>query len=218
MNKSKNTTIIIIAIIAAFLCLSCCCCSSFLILGSKGETDDSSDSIAPNTTINTELTETSTSTSQTSTTTSSTKQSETTTTTATAAVPSTTSISEINTDAGNAFTPDSIVSLLKIALSSSSDTVETNVSYSEEGNNYIIYVKTDGVALLATLAQNGTDVESWGKVVESMKDLSKSMSDTVKELDPEAHVTVMVLNDLNTDNTLLTILDGDVITNAVNEQ
>lgn len=110
------------------------------------------------------------------------------------------------------------MSLLKIALSSSSDTVETNVSYSEEGNNYIIYVKTDGVALLATLAQNGTDVESWGKVVESMKDLSKSMSDTVKELDPEAHVTVMVLNDLNTDNTLLTILDGDVITNAVNEQ
>lgn len=201
----------IIGGIAVAMCMSCCCCSSLIFIGKNSEPEEStktSESSTVETTENTEasaIEETTSIVTTIATTTTSTTTYEATTALTEATTFVTTEAEETNVS------PETVITLIKMALADTPDNVKTEVSYSEENNMYTIKVQTEGTAALATMATNGVKVDDWNSVVESMKNLCQSIYDLVKELDPSANVTVMVLNDANTDNALIGVLNGIVM-------
>lgn len=84
-----------------------------------------------------------------------------------------------------------------------------------------VNVWADGVAIGATLAAGGSEkyITDWNDLVESQKEMCLSICDLVDTLGlEETMVMVSVLNDGNTDNVLLSIMEGVVIYDCVNSQ
>lgn len=130
---------------------------------------------------------------------------------------------EINTDSevsgtGLSFDNDTIVVLLNSALQDG-DGVSYDVSYDAGMDAFIIYTLFDGAAEAAYAAQNGTDSDysAWVKMREAAVNLSESLRKLVETSGSEAHVCIYLLNDKNTDNVLLGILDSAVIVDAVEQ-
>ena len=110
--------------------------------------------------------------------------------------------------------PDMIKSILEMSLKQSIE--NCRVDYEESSNNYIVYVWQDGVASGAILAASGGDKSSWDYMVKTFETTNSTLKESINSIDPNAHLTLSVLNDLNTDNVLLTILDGVTIYDYVN--
>lgn len=89
---------------------------------------------------------------------------------------------------------------------------DMKVEYDELSNNYTIYVWKDGVALGATMSLE-SDGSEWSNLVKVFENSCTEFKESVNSLDPDAHVTFIVLNDLSLDKSLLTVLDGVTIQN-----
>ena len=110
--------------------------------------------------------------------------------------------------------PDMIKSILELSIKQSIENCK--VDYDENSNNYIVNVWQDGVASGAILAASGGDKSSWDYMVKTFETTSSTLKESINSIDPNAHLTLSVLNDLNTENVLLTILDGVTIYDYVN--
>lgn len=209
MDK-KKIAIILIAVIAGFISFSCCCCSALFLIGSNTEptSESSSETISETTTSTITLTTTSTTETTKATETEPETTAEITTTTIetiAATTPETTEKEDIS---------DSIISILNLTIKTGFP--DSDITYQKDTNTYVISISYDGSALLATLAQNDEDSRAeWDKVVDSLEELCKSAKDAVAAFDNDAHISLMLLNDLNKENTLLGIYDGYTIFNCV---
>lgn len=88
------------------------------------------------------------------------------------------------------------------------------ISYDPEANLYNIMVWQDGISVGAVLAANGNR-EEWDNMKNSIASTCSVFQESIAEISPGSHVSINVLNDANTDNTLLTILDGVVVYDSV---
>ena len=90
-------------------------------------------------------------------------------------------------------------------------TKNVKVTYNTSANNYKISVwkKDFLVDVIATTQKQGVD--EWNHTVKSFENYCSDLKKIVNAKDSQAHVTLMVLNDTNLDQTLLTILDGTTI-------
>lgn len=110
--------------------------------------------------------------------------------------------------------PATIVSLIETTLKGNFENCD--VSYKD--GIITINLWQDGLAAGAMLAQAGNDecLDSWNEVVENQKDLCLSIVDFVETFGiTDIPVSINVLNDLNKENVLLSILNGVVIYNAL---
>ena len=89
-----------------------------------------------------------------------------------------------------------------------------NVEYNEELDSYVVSAWNDG---LAEYAMFGEDLTEWNNLIDSLKSTSESLLTSIRQLDPDANITLNVLNDLNTDNVILTVYNGAVVYNARND-
>lgn len=122
-----------------------------------------------------------------------------------------------NLNSESASSSDSVCSLLQIALNSSYKD-SSSVEYQKDSKTYVISLWKDGIALgLSTINTNETARNAWENLKQSMIALSSSAQETVKNVQPDAHVTVMVLNDNDHTKTLLTVLDGVIIYDAADD-
>lgn len=112
--------------------------------------------------------------------------------------------------------PDMIKSVLELSIKQSIENCK--VDYDESSNNYIVSVWQDGVASGAIFAASGGDKSSWDYMVKTFETTSSTLKESINSIDPNAHLTLCVLNDLNTENVLLTIFDGVKIYDYVDEQ
>lgn len=112
--------------------------------------------------------------------------------------------------------PDMIKSVLELTISQNFS--DYKIDYQEELNEYVISLWRDGITEGATLAVSSGDRTSWDNMVTSLKEMCNSFMDTINTLDPDANITVEVLNNLNTENRLLIIFDGIVMYDYVDEQ
>ncbi|MGM9626936.1 MAG: hypothetical protein ACI3V4_02425 [Faecousia sp.] len=112
--------------------------------------------------------------------------------------------------------PDTVVSFVEITLK---DYYENyNVGY--EDNILTVNVWQDGVAAGAMLAKNGNQecIDSWNYLTDSVKKLCLSISDLVSTFGlTDTCVVINVLNDADTDNVILCVIEGAVLYDAVNE-
>lgn len=103
-----------------------------------------------------------------------------------------------------------VISILELGLADSfPDT--SNVEYDKESDCYMVSVWQDGLVASAMLLDDKTE---WNNMVDVLRESAVSLLDTTQELDPDAHLTLSVLNDMNTDNTVLIIYDGVVMYDA----
>lgn len=94
-----------------------------------------------------------------------------------------------------------------------------NFTISHENSIITISIWEDGVAMGALLASQGDEQckSSWDGMVESMKVLCNSACELVDALGlDDVSVVLNILNDGNTDNVLLTVMEGAVIYDSVN--
>lgn len=113
---------------------------------------------------------------------------------------------------------DLVIALLRNSLQDS-DTIKYTFEHSEESDIYFIYVTAEGIAAAATLAvDNDTYRQQWNDMSDNMVTLNQNAVDLVKTLNSgsDAFVAICILNDLNPDNYLLTVLNGYVVYDVVN--
>ena len=96
-------------------------------------------------------------------------------------------------------------------------TENVKVTYNTSANNYKISVWKRGV-VAGVVATTQQGVDEWGHTVKSFENYCSDLKKIVNAKDSQAHVTLMVLNDTNLDQTLLTILDGTTIYDFRNDK
>ena len=86
-------------------------------------------------------------------------------------------------------------------------------------NCVTIKEKVNGLAIQLMQAKNGDEasIEGWIRLTEALAESSESLHKTVAEIDEKKSVSIMVLNDINPDNVLLSALNGVIVVNALEE-
>ena len=95
-----------------------------------------------------------------------------------------------------------------------------NYTISHEDNIITISIWQDGIAMGALLASQGNEQckSAWDEMVENIKGLCTSVCEFVDTLGlDDVYVVVNILNDGNTENVLLTVMEGSVIYDSVND-
>ena len=90
-------------------------------------------------------------------------------------------------------------------------TENVKVTYNASANNYKISVwkKNFLVDVIATTQKQSVD--EWNHTVKLFENYCSDLKKIVNAKDSQAHVTLMVLNDTNLEQTILMILDGKTI-------
>lgn len=112
-----------------------------------------------------------------------------------------------------------LAATVEYAASQSYDEDKYKVDYDDSGITLSVW--GDNLAMGATLAASGDESakEEWeSSVVDSFVEMNKGIVDAAKEygLD-DAVIVTNILNDLNQDNTLLSIINGVVVYDCVND-
>ncbi len=110
-----------------------------------------------------------------------------------------------------------VMSLLRDAAVQNYGENNYTLEYDETGVTLSLW--KDNLAMGSALAATGDESakEAWGNMVESHKTLCNSIVTQTKDIGLENYyVTVNVLNDMDKSKTLLTILNGVVVYDAVN--
>lgn len=113
-------------------------------------------------------------------------------------------------------TLDAAVSLIKTAVGDNFK----NFEIYHENNIITINIWEDGIAFGASLVASGNveNAKAWDDLVENQKEFCKSICDFVDTLGlDDVMVMVNVLNDGNRDNVLLSVAEGVVVYNCVND-
>ena len=108
--------------------------------------------------------------------------------------------------------PETILSNIQYGYEDTEDT-QYEFEYSEEGNVYIIYVTTDGLAALALSAKSGDakSIETWDKYMEATCDLNDAMLGYIEVVGSDASFSFIIRNDANPENTLASTLNSVVV-------
>ncbi len=81
------------------------------------------------------------------------------------------------------------------------------VSFHPNAKNYQVRIWMRGIAA-GTMK---TTRKKWNRIVSTLKSYCTDLKKAVDVLHPDVHVTLMLLNDMNHSNTLLSITDGAVL-------
>lgn len=108
------------------------------------------------------------------------------------------------------FSTDIVIGTINLVLGQQDFGYEVN--YNEEIDTYIANIWYDGLtAGMVTNPSQCTEVQ------EAAVNLCKSLHDSIQEIDPGAHFSIFILNDINKENVLITILDGVVVNSILSE-
>lgn len=105
---------------------------------------------------------------------------------------------------------DTILTLLKTTADSVMKD-KNQVLYDEESNTFVMNVWQPGITQEAVQADEGAlNKNNWADFKKEISDLSNYIKNAVEAAGSKADAMVNVLDDLNKDDTLLTILNGEV--------
>lgn len=106
---------------------------------------------------------------------------------------------------------DVVMNILRLSLS---DSYGTNYTIEGDESGITLSIWQDNIAMgVAAIAQGNTDLrENWDAMSISLQEMCRGVKESVAELGfPDTPVMVNLLNDLDHEKTLLSILDGEVI-------
>ena len=106
---------------------------------------------------------------------------------------------------------DVVMDIMRLSLS---DAYGTNYTLEGDESGITISIWQDNIAMgVAAIAQGNTELrENWDTMSVSLQEMCRGVKESVAELGfPDTPVMVNLLNDLDHEKTLLSILDGEVI-------
>lgn len=123
---------------------------------------------------------------------------------------------ELSGAAESASSYDAFVDALKSTLQSS---YGDHYTVEDDGKTLTVSIWQDGVAKEAEYVINGSQDSSnaWDGLKESLQSLSMTCFQKANSESPERHVVLNVLNDQNTNNVLLSYLDGTCVYDVVQQ-
>ena len=110
------------------------------------------------------------------------------------------------------FSPEIIGKALEITVKEQI-TENVLVSHNSASNNYRIQIWKDGVSAGAVIR----GIKKWNAMIKLFENYCTDLKKAVSEMDSNAHVTLMIVNDLNHFQTLATITNGAVLYNFMEE-
>jgi hypothetical protein len=113
----------------------------------------------------------------------------------------------------NNFSPEIIGKALEITVKEQI-TENVLVSHNSASNNYRIQIWKDGVSAGAVIH----GIKKWNQMIKLFEDYCTDLKKATNALDSSAHVTLMILNDLNQFQALATITDGATLYNFMEEK
>ena len=105
------------------------------------------------------------------------------------------------------FNPEIIKSVIMIAVKANL-TDDVKIDYDPATNNYRVSVWKKGITTGTLVRTKKEGIDKWNKLITYFENYCRDLKISVNTMDAEAHVTIMILNDLNLKQTLLTITDG----------
>lgn len=117
------------------------------------------------------------------------------------------STEEITTE----YSTDIVKATINLSLSQQ-DVFDYEVSYNEEIDTYIANMWYDGLTLGIT-----TNPTQYVEFQQTAANTCKTLYDSIQDIDPGAHFSIFILNDINKENVLITILDGVVVYSIISE-
>ena len=85
-------------------------------------------------------------------------------------------------------------------------TENVKVTYHAISNNYKIYIWKNGVTAGIIRKTN-----KWNYTVKAFEKYCRDVKKSINAIDTKAHVTLIMLNDTNLNQTLLTVVDGTTV-------
>lgn len=85
------------------------------------------------------------------------------------------------------------------------------VDYEEDAQNYIVSIWQDG---LAENIDGAAATDAWSTMIDTLTSAVDQMISPIRQIDPDANVTLNILSDVNQEDVLLTIYNGEVTFNA----
>lgn len=125
--------------------------------------------------------------------------------------------SSSDSDSESSVSLDLLAAAMNLTLQDSFE----NSDFSYDDTSITMTVWQDNIAAGALLAQQGNAElqESWNEMRDNLINMCQSARDMLDEAGyTDVTVTLNLLNDMNQDNTLLSVMDGVVIYDAVNDQ
>lgn len=111
---------------------------------------------------------------------------------------------------------DTIKKVLETSMAQGFDEDSFSVDYNEELDSYVISMWQENFTAMIALSKDDPSVkENWDTMVETLTSTSEQMLESVRTMDPDANITINILNDINKDNTLLMIYNGAVVYNEL---
>ena len=111
------------------------------------------------------------------------------------------------------FNPEIIGKALEITVKEQI-TENALVSHNSATNNYRIQIWKDGVSAGAVIR----GIKKWNAMIKLFENYCTDLKKAVNEMDSNAHVTLMIVNDMNHFQTLATITDGATLYNFMEEK
>lgn len=99
--------------------------------------------------------------------------------------------------------PEIIKGALALAIQSSMK-ANAHVEYRPKVKNYIVYLWKDGVLTGAVVKGKS----EWDRMITAFENYCRELKESVCEMETDAHLTFMIMNDKNLKQTLLAITDG----------
>ncbi|MDE7094699.1 MAG: hypothetical protein K2O52_07290 [Oscillospiraceae bacterium] len=84
-------------------------------------------------------------------------------------------------------------------------TENVKIDYSPDANNYRISIWKKGVSAGTIIRTKKQGIGKWNHMIKSFEKYCHDLKKSVNTMDSTAHVTLLVLNDMNLSQTLLTI-------------
>jgi len=115
--------------------------------------------------------------------------------------------------------PDALVTFVIAFISDSSIKEASTVSYDHESTSVVINIVFDGAAFSAQKALNGTTVDrqKWEDLCNAMADFGGGIKNGIDILHCPENVVVFLNNDLNPDNLLCAVLNGNIVYDVTKE-
>lgn len=108
------------------------------------------------------------------------------------------------------YTPEIIRMVLEMTVKENL-TENVRVDYSSAASNYRISVWKKGISAGAVIRTEKQGISGWKNMVRTFENYCRDLKKSVNTMDADAHITLMVLNDLNPEHTLLTVTDGAAV-------
>ena len=117
----------------------------------------------------------------------------------------------------SAFSPELFRGILEESFQDQDGLSDVSVQYDSDLNYYTINLTADGISMDMAKSKLTGDVQEWEKMRSGIEDTSNALYEKSKEYGINASICINVMNDINSDKVLLSVMNGTTLYDCMEE-